>query len=630
MDEIKSSILSMLPKQASITKIEFEGPEVAIYSNNPKVLVNNGDLVKDIAKKIRKRIVVRSEPTARLSKEKTIKAIKEIVPEGAEIKDIVFDDNLGEVIIEAIKPGLVIGKNGVNLHEIARRTLWRPKVIRAPPLASMTISYLRGFYQKYSMHRDQYIKRIGLRIHRPVVINDETIRITTLGGFREVGRSALLLSTGESNILIDCGINVGAPDPLRMFPRFDFPEFSISNLDAVVISHAHLDHSGYLPYLYKYGYNGPVYATPPTRDLMFLLQKDYLEIAEKEGKLAPYSMKDIKKEMLHVITLNYGEVTDIAPDIKLTFHNAGHIVGSAIPHLHIGEGLHNIVYGADFKFAKTNLLNPANTSFPRVETLFMESTYGAPQDVVPSRKESEAMLRRIINKVIKENGKILIPVLGVGRAQEIMLTIEKLTKNREIPEIPVYIDGMIAEANAITTCHPEFLSKRVQEKIFHTGENPFTAEIFHNVTSQDMRKEIIEGESCIILATSGMLTGGPSLYYFNQLRHDKRNAIVFVSYQAEGTLGKRVQKGIRQIPYITQGKTEIIELKLQVYSISGFTGHSDRRELINYIKKITPKPEQVILMHGEESKALALANAIYDAIKIRTIVPPIGTTLRLK
>ncbi len=630
LDQISKDIHKELPSNSEITQIEFEGPEVAVYSKNPRVLVDDETIVKELAKKLRKRIVIRSDPSVRLQKDETIFTINELVGKEGEITNIDFDELVGEVIIEALKPGVIIGKSGEMLRTIIAKTLWRPRVMRTPPIESRVIKTIRHLYQEHSKKRQEILRLIGKRIHRPVIYRDDTIRVTALGGYAEVGRSSSLIQTGESRILVDCGINVGSNSPNNTFPRFDLPEFDIENLDAVVISHAHLDHSGFVPYLFKYGYKGAVYATRPTRDLMTMLQIDYLDVAQKEGKTLPYEQKDIRESVLHTIVLEYGEVTDITPDIRLTFHNAGHIVGSAIPHLHIGEGVYNLAFAQDIKFAKSNLLDSANCRFPRLETLFIESTYGKPHDILPSRTECTNMLRNIVYNTIKKGGKVLIPVLAVGRAQEILVILENLMKIGELPSIPIYTDGMIREASAITTAHPEFLSKGVRERIFHDGENPFLAEQMKHVSSAEERDLIIEGDPAIIVATSGMLNGGPSVQYFKALCMDPNNSLIFVSYQGKGTLGSKIQKGITEIQMVEDGRTVMHHIEMAVHSISGFTGHSDRRELENYINKVTPKPERIVVIHGDETKVTKFASWIYKTTKRESLAPPNGTTIRLR
>ncbi|MEM4701140.1 MAG: MBL fold metallo-hydrolase, partial [Candidatus Bathyarchaeia archaeon] len=376
--EISQYILEHVPKEAEVTRVEYEGPMLAVYAKKPEILVEQSSLIADIVSVIRKRIVVRSDPSVRLPEKEAEKIAREIIPPEAEVTDINFDPSLGEIIIEAKKPGLVIGKNGAVLQEIIKRTKWRPNILRSPPLRSKIIAHMRHFLHAESKERERILRTFGERIFRPKTFEVGDVRITPLGGVQEVGRSAILVQTRESSILLDCGINPGASKPFEAFPRLDHPAFEIDSLDAVVISHAHLDHCGLVPFLFKYGYDGPVYCSAPTSSLMTLLQLDYLDVASKQGIIPPYDQKDVRECVLHTIPLRYGVVTDIAPDIRLTLHNAGHILGSSIVHLHIGEGLHNIVYTGDYKYAKTMLLEAATAEFPRVETVITESTYGGP------------------------------------------------------------------------------------------------------------------------------------------------------------------------------------------------------------------------------------------------------------
>jgi len=594
--EISQTILEHVPKEAEVTRIEFEGPTLAVYTKKPEVLIEQSHVVAEIVNLIRKRIVVRSDPSVRLSEKETEKLIQDIVSKEAEITGVNFDPSLGEVIVEAKKPGLVIGKNGAVLHEIIKQTRWRPRVLRSPPIPSKIMAHMRHFLHSESKERDRILRNVGERIFRPTIHGIGDVRITALGGFQEVGRSSMLVQTRESGVLLDCGINPGAANPLDAFPRFDAPQFDIDYLDAVVISHAHLDHCALLPFLYKYGYDGPVYCSAPTSSLMTLLQLDYLDVMNKQGVMAPYDQKDVRDVVLHTIPIRFGVVTDIAPDIRLTLHNAGHILGSSVVHLHIGEGLHNVVYTGDYKFAKTMLLEPSATEFPRVETIITESTYGAPTDIMPSRLEAEERLASIINQTFDKGGKVLIPVPAVGRAQEIMLILDGYMHQGRIKEAPVFIEGMISEATAIHTAYPEYLSREVRNSILHEGVNPFQSDYFTIVEHPSARQEIIEGEPCIVIATSGMLEGGPIIEYFKSLASDERNTIIFVSYQIEGTLGRRIQKGLAETPIMnSEGKMEILKVRLRIESLEGFSGHSDRRQIVNYIRRSTVKPERIIV-----------------------------------
>ncbi len=628
--EISQYILEHVPKEAEVTRIEYEGPTLAVYAMRPEALVEQSSLVAGIVNVIRKRIVIRSDPSVRLVEEEAEKKAREIVSAEAEVTDVNFDPSLGEIIIEAKKPGLVIGKNGMVLQEIIKQTKWRPQVLRSPPLRSKIVTHMRHYLHSESKERERVLRTVGERIFRPRIYEVGDVRITALGGVQEVGRSSFLMQTRESSVLLDCGTNPGSSRPFEAFPRFDNPAFEIDSLDAVVISHAHLDHCGLVPFLYKYGYDGPIYCSAPTSNLMTLLQLDYLDVANKQGVTAHYDQKDVRECVLHTIPLRYGVVTDIAPDIRLTLHNAGHILGSSMAHLHIGEGLHNVVYTGDYKYARTMLLEAATTEFPRVETVITESTYGGPDDIMPSRTEAEERLTRIVNATLDRKGKVLIPVPAVGRAQEIMLILDGYMRRGLMKEAPVFIEGMISEATAIHTAYPEHLGREVRHSILHDEINPFQSDYFTIVEHPNVRQEIIEGEPCIIMATSGMLEGGPVIEYFKSLADNEANTVIFVSYQIEGTMGRRVQKGLNEVAVINnEGKMDVVKVRLQIESIEGFSGHSDRRQLTAYIGHLQPKPERVVVCHGERAKCLGMANFIENRLGIQSFAPAVLETFRL-
>ena len=630
LKRIREEIIENLPPDILVKKIEFEGPEIAVYSENSNVeFVENSDVLKDLAKVMRKRVVFRWNVEKRKDPSETEDYIRSLVGEEAEITALEFDHTRGEVIIESGKPGLVIGKKGVNLKEIRANTFWQPKTIRTPPLASKTIQLIRGMLKKERQNQKDILLRIGKRIHRPILFKALDIRLTSLGGFREVGRSCILMQTRDSNILLDCGLNVGNNND--KFPNFDIPEFSLRDLDAVIISHAHLDHCGMVPFLFKYGYRGPVYCTLPTRNLSTMLQLDFVQICEKEAIPLPYSKRDVKNTVLHTIPLSWGKVTDIAPDVKLTLHNSGHILGSSLIHLHFGKGGYNFVYTGDFKFQKTRLLEKAAVKFPRVESLLIEATYGGPQDRIPSRQDSERELRQILNSTIKRGGKVLIPVLAVGRAQELIVVLEEFISKGLIDQVPVFLDGLISEATAIHTANPDYLSSDLREKILHQGKNPFLSDFFTTISTQDERTDVITGGPCIILATSGMLIGGPSVQYLRSLAEDKDNTLIFVSYQVNGTLGSRIQRGFREFQYVdAKGRTQLVKINLNVFTLEGFSGHSSRSQISQFLRRIQPRPKLVITNHGEESKCVSLSTMIHKKLRKATKSPKNRETLLLK
>jgi KH/beta-lactamase-domain protein len=629
LSDLKKKIQDKLPRGITISGIEFEGPELVIYTEDPKAFADNGDIVRSLAKDLRMRLVVRPDPRMLVEPEFAIKKIAEIVPAESGVSNHYFDTETGEVIIEAEKPGLVIGRHGSTLREITKHIGWTPKVVRTPPIESTTVRDIRRYLRSVKDDRKAILKVIGKKIHRPITNKEQWIRITTLGGCKEVGRSSFLLSTPETRILIDCGVSTGAE--ANGTPYLYVPEVSpLSSIDAVVLTHAHLDHCGMIPLLYKYGYEGPVYMTPPTRDLMALLQLDYIEVANREGKRPPYESAMIRETLKHTITLNYGDVTDIAPDIRLTFYNSGHILGSAISHFHVGEGLYNVAFSGDFKYEKTRLFDPAVNQFPRIETMVMESTYGGMHDMQPSRREAEIDLQNIIHRTLQRGGKALIPTFAVGRSQEVMIVLEEAIRKGVLDNVPVYLDGMIWEATAIHTTYPEYLNVELQDMIFHKGQNPFLSQSFVQVDSQQKRQSILADPApCIVLATSGMMNGGPVMEYFKQYGADKRNTLIFVGYQAEGTMGRRIQKGWTEIPISTEGRTDVMKVEMEVATVDGFSGHSDRRQLMEWVKRMDPRPERIITNHGDENKCLDLASSIYKKYKHETKSPMNLETIRL-
>jgi KH/beta-lactamase-domain protein len=626
--QIRNAILEKIPSEVGISRIEFEGPRLAIYTQKPGILQEDSQIVGELAGIIKKRIVVRSDPSVRMPEIQSENIIKEILIDAGLVQAF-FDPALGEVVLEVEKPGVAIGQNGNNVIEIVKQTRWSPNFVRSPPIPSLTIKQIRGFLYSKSKEREKVLRDTGESIFRPIYRRTGDVRVSFLGSSRQVGRSAILVKTRESHILLDCGINPGSRRPIQAYPRLDVEEFNLQKLDAVIITHAHLDHCGFLPYLYKYGYDGPVYCSEPTASLMTLLQSDFIDVTHMEGVVPPYAPEDIFQVILHTIPIRYGEVTDVSPDIRLTLHNAGHILGSSIVHLHIGRGLHNIVYTSDFKYGRTQLLQPASSHFPRVETLIMESTYGGPNNVTPSREETEFMFIEITNNILKK-GSVLIPVPAVGRAQEILMVINKYMNQGELLEAPVYIEGMISEATGIHTAYPGYLSHEIRDQILKDGINPFKSDYFTVVKQPDVRDEITEGGPSIIMATAGMMEGGPVLEYFKRLASDEENGIIFVSYQVTGTMGQRIQSGMGSAQiYNNEGKMEIININMKTHTVQGFSGHSDRRQLMNYVRRLRPQPRKVYVVHGEESKCEHLARSISRLRGVRGKAPNLLDTYKL-
>ncbi len=615
LDDIKA----MLPKDA-VSEFAYEGSEIILYTKDKEFFRTCSDLIKSMVNKVKKRVEVRADPSILAEESTTEEFVKGIVPKEAGIKDIYFEPEFAKIVIHTEKPGLVIGKNGETLLQIKNKTMWTPDIKRAPVIDSEVIRSIRKMLHKEVAYRKKFMNELGKKIYSASK-EVEWIRITALGGFREVGRSCILLQTPQSKVLMDCGINVNA-SALKPFPQLDAPEFRIQDLDAIILTHAHMDHCGMVPYLYEYGFRGPVYCTRPTRDLAALLLLDYLQIAQRENKKAPYTSKGIEEMIKHCIPLEYGEVSDIAPDMRLTLQNAGHMLGSSTSHVHIGDGLYNVLYTGDMKFERTKLFDMASTDYARAEALIIESTYGSNEDVLPMHRDGEGELVAAVKRAVERGGQVIIPSFAVGRAQDVIAILADSDINSKI-----YLDGMLWDATAIHTAYPEFMSKAMQMKILHRGRNPFTDERFKGIGSQKERLEVLNStEPCVVLATSGMLTGGPALEYLQNFAPEPKNMLIFVGYQAEGTMGRRIQKGWKQLQ-LENGK--VLELNLEVATTQGLSGHSDQRQLLAFLQNLRNKPRKVIIDHGESAKCVELARTIHKTFKIESVAPRVLETVRL-
>jgi KH/beta-lactamase-domain protein len=629
---IMATILSSIPKDANVTKIDYEGPRIALYTNKPRFLMENNVIISNLVNQIKKRIVIRTDEKIRKSEEDARKILDSMVPKDAGLVATFFDTATGEVSIEVKRPWLCQrNAEEFNHTEVTEQTGWRLRIRKSTTKPSNTIKSINYQLKISSAERAKQLKSVGEEIFRSRLVQKSEVSLLTLGGFGQVGRSCMLLTTPDSKVLIDCGINPGARTPSESFPRLDWANISLDELDAIVIGHAHLDHTGFLPVLTKYGYKGPIYCTEPTLPMMNLIQLDAIKVAGAQGRTPMYAERDVHQIMRQTIGLSYGTVTDISPDIKLVLANAGHILGSASCHFHIGNGDHNFVYSGDIKYGKSMLLESADTRFPRVETLLIESTYGAKEDIQPTREEVETAFIKSVNEILKGGGKVLIPIPAVGRAQELMMVIDKYMKSGQLTESPVFMEGMIQEATAIHEAHPEYLERSLKQKILETDDNPFDSEYFTNIEHSDARDEPLREDSpCIVIATSGMLEGGPVLEYFRNFAPNPKNKILFVSYQVNGTLGRRVMDGARQVTIIgREGKVEVVTINAGTEKLEGFSGHSDYNQLMSYVQRLRPKLRRVLVNHGERRKSQNLSSAINRMYRVTTHYPQVQEAIKL-
>ena len=657
---IAKIVLDSIPQESEVTMAKFEGPNIALYTKNPKFSLTELTFhLSSLSKNLKKRFVVRTDPSIRLSEDKTRSVVGDLLPKDVIVSAVFCDDALGEVILEINKPEAIDGNMVV---EIAQLTGWIAHTRRSPHIPSSSISTIHSVLKTSAKERIIFLDELGKRIFRsPLILgnsadyaslnrysqnqpslvgesssgiqssltNKEEVVLCCLGGVKQVGRSCFIVMTRESKVMLDCGINPGETLGLNAYPRLDWINFDIRDLDAIIISHAHIDHQGFLPTLFKFGYDGPVYCTEPTLPLMNLLQMDSVKISKSNGTYLPYELRDVNEVIKHCITLPYGKPTDISPDITISLNNAGHIMGSATVHLNI-SGAHNILYSGDYKFAKTQLLDSALSIYPRVETLITESTYGNTTDIMPDQSVVYRNFTDTINKTLMEGGKVLIPVPAVGRAQEIMLVIDKEMREGRLIECPIYIEGMISEASAIHMSYAHYLGYDVRKSVSQ-GINPFQSEYFTVVNGHGKREEVFNDENAaIIMATSGMLEGGPSVEYFKEIAPSQNNKILFVSYQINGTLGRRVLDGtMNEVSMLDKNaKVKVVPVRCQTQKMDGFSGHSDFNQIMSFVAKIRPK--RVLVNHGERSKSENVASAIYSRLKIRSAVPDNREILRLR
>ncbi len=560
----------------------------------------------EIIKRYKKRIFIRF--SNRLQQDVTDKMIREML-KTIQIDDILFSNVFGEVYIKVkyLNISELIEKYGKNIF---LSTGWYPIFERSPSIDSDFAKSM--FKNKYGRDVEKMLKRVGTKMAERID-SISYVTLTMLGGFQEVGRTSMLLETKHSKFLLDAGIHPAPPSPQDELPMFELLG-SLNDLDGIIVSHAHTDHVAAIPYLYKMGYDGPIYMTPPTLELAVLLQMDYLNLAEKgDNRDFLYSIKDIKNMLDHAILLDYGQTTDVSKDVKLTFYNAGHILGSASIHLNIADKF-VMIYSGDIKYGPTQLFDPAYDKYPIANTLIVESTYG--NKVLPSRDQAESILINKIKEVLDRKGKVLIPAFAIGRSQEIMVTLYRYA-NQDW-NIPIYIDGMIKEASSLHSQYLEYLHEDIRRMILD-NRSPFEWE-YLKVVNGKSKDEIVK-EPCIIIATAGMMNGGPILEYLKMLADDEKSALIFVGYQSPGTLGNRIQGGSRKVLLKDNGDYKEYDLKLEVMTIEGFSGHSDMNQLLEWIKSIKNPPRKVYTMHGDANTTIEFARTIKQLLKINTDAP---------
>lgn len=457
------------------------------------------------------------------------------------------------------------------------------------------------------------------------------MNISFHGAARSVTGSRHLIEAPGCRVLLDCGMFQGQRQEAERQNR-DLG-FEPKSVGAVLLSHAHIDHSGALPVLAKYGFSGRVYATKATTDLTKVMLEDAARIQENDcqyinrkearrGKrcVRPfYDMRDVRAIARQFAGERYAETIKIAPRLTASFHDAGHILGSAAIRLkYTARGnTTTVLFTGDLGRKQRPILRDPDPP-PPCDVLIIESTYGdrLHEDVGDALKQKA---QELIAHAKTYRSKIIVPAFAVGRTQEIIMRIKELVTEGRIDPLPIYIDSPLAnKATEVFRQHPECFDEETY-RTFASDGDPFAARYIHYVSSIEDSKRLNEMKGpCIIVASSGMCEGGRVLHHLKHAIQDETNVIVIVGFQAEHTLGRKLVEGWDVVPIFGVPTAR----RAQVVKLNGFSAHADRNELLAYVRAIDPLPEKIFVVHGEERQSLSLAAAIQSEHSTIDVIVP--------
>ncbi|SHK23492.1 MBL fold metallo-hydrolase [Paramaledivibacter caminithermalis] len=445
------------------------------------------------------------------------------------------------------------------------------------------------------------------------------MKITFCGGAKEVGASCYLINVDNKNILLDCGIRMKAgKDSLPDFRRIQ----ELGGVDAIVISHAHLDHTGSLPIVSREYPNALIYMTHATKDLIRVLLYDSLKIMNNnEAEIPIYAEVHVQNMLSKIVCYSPQYPIQIFKDknIRITFYNAGHIAGAALIYVQGDEG--TLLYTGDISAVDQQTVTGASLPKLRPDVMIMESTYG--DKLHSNRQIEEDRLIEKVRQVIEKDGKILIPAFALGRAQEIILILKRAINKNQLPKFKIYVDGMVKDINRVYKLNPNYLKKNLAKKIFK-GNEIFYDENVIAVKDKDVREEIANSKDGLcVISSSGMLNGGPSLWYAEKFAGDERNFIAITGYQDEEAPGREILELIdceekeRKIHFNDRS----IPLKCGIGKY-GLSAHGDKGELLGIIHKVMPR--KLFLVHGEQSIIESFSRDINKEIRTQVFVPTNG------
>jgi metallo-beta-lactamase family protein len=458
------------------------------------------------------------------------------------------------------------------------------------------------------------------------------MKIQFLGAARTVTGSMHLLVVNGARILLDCGLYQGKRK--ESFERNRNLPFDARTIDTLVLSHAHIDHSGNIPSLVKNGFRGNIYATPATRDLCSAMLRDSGHIQEYDAYyvnkkrarkgLPPveplYTIEDAAASLLNFVSVGYDRSLPVAPGVTLTFREAGHILGSAVVVLDIEEGSQKsrLVFSGDLGRKGMPILRDPEP-VENVDFYITESTYGdRVHDAVETTDEA---LRAVIADTYRRGGKVIVPAFSVGRTQELVYALHRMTQAQQIPDLPIFVDSPLSvNVTEIFRLHPECYDKEVSEFLAASNHrDPFGFYRLTYIRSVEDSKELNHlQEPAIIISASGMCEAGRILHHLKNNVEDPRSTVLIVGWQAPHTLGKRL---VERQP-VVKIFGEKYSLKARVETINGFSAHADRNELLAYAGQLGPKRlRSAFVVHGEETSSLALAEGLQDLGLGQVFVP---------
>ncbi len=447
------------------------------------------------------------------------------------------------------------------------------------------------------------------------------MKITFYGAARSVTGSRHVVDAGKTRVLLDCGMFQGRRDLAR--EKNSSLGFDAKSVDAVCLSHAHIDHSGALPVLGKGGFSGAVHMTHATADLTKILLEDSARIQENDCRyvnklekrrgrkcLNPvYTGKDAQKIVRQFHGASYNHSVSLSPNLKARFHDAGHIIGSSaiwLQHRHKGNTT-SLLFSGDLGRADMPILRDPHPP-PSCDALIIESTYGdrLHDEQRDRRKE---MAKQLVEHAIQHRSKIIVPAFSVGRTQDIIMRIKELVKNEEVPPIPIFIDSPLAlKATKVFRQHPECYDEETYRTFTSTGD-VFAAKYINFVsTAKDSKLLNRKRGPCVIISASGMCEGGRVVHHLKHSIEDEANVIVLVGFQAEHTLGRKLVEEWDTVPIFgipTRRRARVVRL-------NGFSAHADRDDLLHYVQSINPLPRKIFVVHGEERQSLAFAMTLRD------------------